>query len=71
MKYKFSMREIKCIMKQLIEVLDYLSEKKILHRDIKSSNRLLSNRHHVKLAVSYIYIYIYMIVDRYEYILCI
>jgi cyclin-dependent kinase 12/13 len=31
-------------------VLDYLQEKKILHRDIKSSNILLTNRHQVKLA---------------------
>ena len=49
-KYKFSMREVKCIAKQLLEVLEYLSEKKILHRDIKSSNILITNRHHVKLA---------------------
>jgi len=49
-KYNFSPRAIKSIMKQLFEVLDYLSEKKIVHRDIKSSNILLSNRYHVKLA---------------------
>jgi len=49
-KYKFSLRQIKCIMRQLFDVLDYLYEKKILHRDIKCSNILLSNRHHVKLA---------------------
>lgn len=49
-KYKFSVPEVKCIMKQLFEVLDYLNEKKVIHRDIKSSNILLSNNHHVKLA---------------------
>jgi cyclin-dependent kinase 12/13 len=49
-KYNFNPRAIKCIMKQLFEVLDYLSEKKIVHRDIKSSNILISNRYHVKLA---------------------
>ena len=49
-KYSFHPRAIKCIMKQLFEVLDYLSEKKIVHRDIKSSNILISNRYHVKLA---------------------
>lgn len=49
-KYKFNVKEIKCIMKQLFEVLDYLSERKVIHRDIKSSNILISNRHVVKLA---------------------
>ncbi|KAJ1422355.1 kinase-like domain-containing protein [Ochromonadaceae sp. CCMP2298] len=49
-KYSFSTREVKCIARQLLDVLDYLSEKKILHRDIKSSNILLTNRHQVKLA---------------------
>lgn len=49
-KYKFSIPEVKCIMKQMFEVLDYLNEKKIIHRDIKSSNILLSNNHQVKLA---------------------
>lgn len=49
-KYKFSPREIKCIMKQLFEVLDYLQDVKVVHRDIKTSNILLSSRHHVKLA---------------------
>jgi cyclin-dependent kinase 12/13 len=49
-KYKFSIREVKCIAKQLFEVLEFLSEKKILHRDIKSSNILITNRHQVKLA---------------------
>lgn len=49
-KYKFSQRSIKCIAKQLFEALDYLNEKKIIHRDIKTSNLLLSNRHQLKLA---------------------
>ena len=49
-KYKFNPRVIKCIMKQLFEVLDFLETKKILHRDIKCSNILISNRHQVKLA---------------------
>jgi serine/threonine protein kinase len=49
-KYKFKQPEIKCIMKQLFTVLDFLQEKKILHRDIKCSNVLISNRHQVKLA---------------------
>ena len=49
-KYKFSQRSIKCIIKQLLEALDYLSEKKIIHRDIKTSNILISNYHQLKLA---------------------
>ena len=49
-KYKFSVKAIKSIMKQLLEVLEFLTEKKILHRDIKSSNILLTNRNQVKLA---------------------
>lgn len=49
-KYKFKPKEIKCIMKQLFTVLDFLQEKKILHRDIKCSNVLISDRHQVKLA---------------------
>ena len=49
-KYKFSAREIKCIMKQLFEALDYLCEKRVLHRDIKTSNILISNYHQLKLA---------------------
>ncbi len=49
-KYKFSQRSIKCIAKQLFEALDYLNDKKVIHRDIKTSNILLSNRHQLKLA---------------------
>ena len=49
-KYKFSQKSIKCIIKQLFEALDYLNDKKIIHRDIKTSNLLLSNRHQLKLA---------------------
>lgn len=48
--YRFSPIAIKCIMRQLFEVLDYLCDRKVLHRDIKSSNILVSNRHHIKLA---------------------
>eukprot|EP01032_Pedospumella_encystans_P026484 gene26484-29926_t len=48
-KYRFNVREVKCIAKQLFEVLEFLAEKKVLHRDIKSSNILLTNRHQVKL----------------------
>jgi cyclin-dependent kinase 12/13 len=49
-KYKFSPRVIKSIMKQLFDVLEFLEGRNILHRDIKSSNILISNLHQVKLA---------------------
>ena len=49
-KYKFSPRSIKCIIKQLFEALDFLNEKRVIHRDIKTSNILLSNYHQLKLA---------------------
>jgi serine/threonine protein kinase len=49
-KYQFQQREIKSIIKQILEALEYLHEKRIIHRDIKSSNILISNMHVVKLA---------------------
>jgi serine/threonine protein kinase len=49
-KYTFNHREIKCIIKQLLEALEYLHEKRIVHRDIKTSNILISNYHQIKLA---------------------
>lgn len=49
-KYEFSTISIKFIMKQLFEVLEYLHDKKIIHRDIKSSNILIKNNFIVKLA---------------------
>ena len=49
-KHKFSEKAIKTIVKQLFEVLEFLCERKVLHRDIKCSNILISNRHQIKLA---------------------
>ena len=46
----FSLPEIKCIMKQLLEGVEYLHNQKILHRDIKPANILLNDRGEVKLA---------------------
>ena len=49
-KHKFSPRAIKCIMKQLFEALEYIHSRNCVHRDIKSSNLLITSRHHLKLA---------------------
>ena len=37
-KVRFSQEEIKCIMYQIFDGLNYLHEKKILHRDIKGNS---------------------------------
>ena len=47
---QFPPRALKSIAKQIFSVLDYLAERRIIHRDIKCSNILLSSRHQVKLA---------------------
>ncbi len=47
---KFSTKQVKCIAKQLFDVLAYLDARKIVHRDIKSSNILINNNHLIKLA---------------------
>lgn len=46
----FSLPETKCIMKQLLEGVEYLHNQRILHRDIKPANVLLNDRGEVKLA---------------------
>lgn len=47
---KFTVPQIKCYMKQLLEGLAYCHAQKVLHRDIKGSNLLISNDGHLKLA---------------------
>ena len=49
-KYRFRLTEIKCIMRQMLDGLKYLHEKKIIHRDMKSANILLNNAGEVKIA---------------------
>ena len=49
-KYKFSELEVKVIIKQLFEALNYLHDKNVVHRDVKTSNILITHDHQVKLA---------------------
>jgi len=42
-KYTFSTSEIKCLMKQLLQGIEYLHNHNIMHRDLKTSNLLYSN----------------------------
>jgi len=49
-RVKFSESEVKCLMKQLLEGLDYLHRHDIIHRDIKMSNLLLTARGTLKIA---------------------
>ncbi len=50
-KIKFSLPQIKCIMKQLLDGLVYLHDtKNICHRDLKGANILLSRNGQVQIA---------------------
>ena len=49
-KTKYALPELKCILQQLLQGVAYLHRHKILHRDIKSANILLSDSGEVKLA---------------------
>lgn len=49
-KGKFKVEEVKCLMKQLLEGLNYCHKQKILHRDIKGSNLLINKDGVLKLA---------------------
>ena len=42
--HKFSSSEVKCLMKQLLEGIEYLHKNNIIHRDLKCGNLLLNNK---------------------------
>ena len=48
--YHFSPVQVKCIMQQLLQALQFMHEHKNVHRDIKSSNILLDSHYNLKLA---------------------
>lgn len=47
---KFSVPQIKCYMKQLLEGTEYLHKMRILHRDMKAANLLISNQGILQIA---------------------
>ena len=47
---RFTQAQVKCIFKDIMEGLNYLHQNKIIHRDIKPLNILLSNKGIVKIA---------------------
>lgn len=49
-KYDFTEEEIRCFFMQLVRAMKFLHKNRICHRDIKSSNLLISNKHELKLA---------------------
>jgi len=46
----FSPRQTKCLFQQLLSALEFLHQRRIIHRDIKSSNLLISSSGVLKLA---------------------
>jgi len=47
---QFTDSQIKCMMIQILEGLEYIHKKGIIHRDIKSANILMNNKGEVKIA---------------------
>ncbi|XVE74819.1 hypothetical protein DITRI_Ditri12bG0048800 [Diplodiscus trichospermus] len=50
MKQPFSQSEVKCLMLQLLEGVNYLHSNWVLHRDLKTSNLLLNNQGELKIC---------------------
>lgn len=49
-KIRFTLPEVKCLAKQLLEGVAYIHSQKLLHRDIKSANILLNRKGELKLG---------------------
>jgi len=49
-RYAFSTAEIKCLMKQLLQAIEYFQNHNIMHRDLKTSNLLYSNKGMLKVC---------------------
>merc|ERR1712232_268385 len=47
-RHSFASAEIKCLMKQLLSAVAHLHERWVLHRDLKTSNILLTNKGELK-----------------------
>ena len=50
MAYKFTEVQVKCVVRQLLDVLACMHSKNYMHHDIKTSNVLISSGFKVKLA---------------------
>ena len=46
----YSLANIKCLVKQMFDGLEYLHDSQIIHRDIKGANLLLNNKGYLKIA---------------------
>ena len=53
----FLPQEIKCLMQQLLSAMAHLHDNWILHRDLKTSNLLLSHNGVLKVGAYYYYIF--------------
>uniref|UniRef100_A0A7N0RJ30 cyclin-dependent kinase n=2 Tax=Kalanchoe fedtschenkoi TaxID=63787 RepID=A0A7N0RJ30_KALFE len=50
MKHPFSISEVKCLMLQLLEGIQFLHDNWVIHRDLKSSNILFNNQGELKIC---------------------
>nr|WNT93105.1 CDKG2-1 protein [Phyllostachys edulis] len=50
MKQPYNQSEVKCLLLQLLEGVNYLHDNWVLHRDLKTSNLLLNNRGELKIC---------------------